>query len=171
MDNLHRSLFSSTLGSLSCFVVLIFLTTSIVLASSQIGNSDTDQLALLEIKAKIVDPTGLLSSWNKSDNFCEWYGVMCGCKHQRVTKLSLYSLNLSKTLSLYIGNLSFLRRIFLANNSITSGILSKVGHLSWLRLIFLGQNSFSGPIPSNLSYCANLFALPSTTTSLCQEST
>ena len=37
------------------------------------GNNETDQLALLEFKAKITDdPLQVMSSWNDSIHFCQW---------------------------------------------------------------------------------------------------
>uniref|UniRef100_A0A2N9G8F3 non-specific serine/threonine protein kinase n=1 Tax=Fagus sylvatica TaxID=28930 RepID=A0A2N9G8F3_FAGSY len=54
------------------------------------GNNETDRLALLEFKAKItLDPFGVMSSWNDSIHFCQWRGVTCGRRHQRVTVLDL----------------------------------------------------------------------------------
>ena len=157
MAHPSRCLFSLSPSSFLCFAALIVLTTTIVLASPQISGNETDRLALLEIKAKIVnDPTGVLSSWNKSNNFCGWFGVTCGLRHQRVTMLSLKCLNLSGTLSPHIGNLSFLRELHLWNNSFNSGIPMEVGRLFRLEKLFLYNNSFSGYIPSNLSYCTNL---------------
>uniref|UniRef100_A0A2N9G939 Leucine-rich repeat-containing N-terminal plant-type domain-containing protein n=1 Tax=Fagus sylvatica TaxID=28930 RepID=A0A2N9G939_FAGSY len=53
------------------------------------------RLALLEFKAKItLDPFGVMSSWNDSIHFCQWRGVTCGRRHQRVTVLDLQSLKL-----------------------------------------------------------------------------
>ena len=88
MDHPYRCLFTSSLGIVSCFATLIFLATSTILASPQINSNETDRLALLEIKAKIVDPVGALSSWNVSNDFYELYGVTCGRRHRRVTMLS-----------------------------------------------------------------------------------
>ena len=64
-----------------------FLVTSVVG-----GNNETDRLALLEFKAKIInDPLQVMSSWNDSFHFCRWRGVTCGRRHQRVTMLDLQS--------------------------------------------------------------------------------
>uniref|UniRef100_A0A6N2NK50 Reverse transcriptase Ty1/copia-type domain-containing protein n=1 Tax=Salix viminalis TaxID=40686 RepID=A0A6N2NK50_SALVM len=37
------------------------------------------------------DPFGALNSWNESFHFCEWSGVTCGRRHQRVVELDLHS--------------------------------------------------------------------------------
>ncbi|KAK1409298.1 hypothetical protein QVD17_35824 [Tagetes erecta] len=55
----------------------------------------SDHLALLEIKAKIThDPQGVLTSWNDSIPFCQWRGVTCGRRHERVTMLNLTDMGL-----------------------------------------------------------------------------
>ncbi|KAK9230370.1 hypothetical protein WN944_023337 [Citrus x changshan-huyou] len=100
-------------------------------------------------------PLGVTSSWNNSINLCQWTGVTCGHRHQRVTELDLESQNIGGFLSPYIGNLSFLRVINLANNSFHGQIPNEAGRLIRLETIVLSNNSFSGKIPTNLS-CFNL---------------
>ena len=47
--------------------------------------SEPDKQALLAFKSKVDDdPFGALSTWNDSVNFCQWLGVTCSLKHQRV---------------------------------------------------------------------------------------
>ncbi|KDO42815.1 hypothetical protein CISIN_1g039720mg [Citrus sinensis] len=105
---------------------------------------------------QLHDPLGVTKSWNNSINLCQWTGVTCGHRHQRVTKLDLESQNIGGFLSPYIGNLSFLRVINLANNSFHGQIPKEVGRLFRLETIVLSNNSFSGKIPTNLSRCFNL---------------
>ncbi|KAH9717787.1 protein kinase domain-containing protein [Citrus sinensis] len=107
-------------------------------------------------KSQLHDPLGVTKSWNNSINLCQWTGVTCGHRHQRVTKLDLESQNIGGFLSPYIGNLSFLRVINLANNSFHGQIPKEVGRLFRLETIVLSNNSFSGKIPTNLSRCFNL---------------
>ncbi|KAK3419910.1 hypothetical protein EUGRSUZ_G00673, partial [Eucalyptus grandis] len=122
-------------GSFSCLATIIFLLGS-VLALVEAGGDKTDRLALLEFKAQIADPGGVLSSWNDTSHICNWFGITCGRRHRRVTILDLASNNLFGIVPPHIGNLSFLRGMLLLNN-----------------------NSFSGQIPSNLSHCSNLLNL------------
>ncbi|XP_004307794.1 PREDICTED: LRR receptor-like serine/threonine-protein kinase EFR-like [Fragaria vesca subsp. vesca] len=101
------------------------------MASTSLGN-ETDRLALLAIKAQIhQDPNRpVMNSWNESTHFCMWYGVTCGRRHlQRVTKLDLRSLKLSGSVSPHIGNLSFLRALYLFDNSLTNKFPPEIGHL------------------------------------------
>ncbi|XP_057248273.1 uncharacterized protein LOC104905013 [Beta vulgaris subsp. vulgaris] len=124
------------------------------------SSSNNDKLALLEIKAKISDdPFGSMSSWNDTLHFCEWYGVTCGRRHQRVTVLDLHSSKLTGTLSPYLGNLSFLTTLHLENNSFSGIIPPEIGRLHRLRILWLSNNSIGGEIPSNISSCYNLVDL------------
>ncbi|XP_055962417.1 probable LRR receptor-like serine/threonine-protein kinase At3g47570 isoform X1 [Mercurialis annua] len=135
-------------------IIHLFLIFTLIHAAT----NGTDGLALLEFKAKITDdPLGVMTSWNSSHHFCEWYGVVCGSRHhQRVTVLYLYSLQLSGSISPHIGNLSFLRELHLYNNSFRYEIPPQIGHLRRLQVLYLLNNSLGGKIPSNLSSCSNL---------------
>ncbi|KAF8017589.1 hypothetical protein BT93_H2696 [Corymbia citriodora subsp. variegata] len=144
--------------SFSCLTTIILLLGS-PLGSMEAGGNEIDRLALLEFKARIADPGGVLSSWNDTSHFCEWYGIKCGHRHRRVIVLDLHSNNLLGFVPPHIGNLSFLREIDLGNNSFHSKIPSEFGRLLRLQKLFLDNNSFSGQIPLNLSHCSNLLAL------------
>uniref|UniRef100_A0A6N2KLY9 non-specific serine/threonine protein kinase n=1 Tax=Salix viminalis TaxID=40686 RepID=A0A6N2KLY9_SALVM len=100
-----------------------------------------------------------MRSWNSSVHFCRWSGVKCSRKHQRVTVLDLRSLELSGSVSPYIGNLSFLREIYLQNNSFRHEIPAQIGRLHRLQILLLHNNSFSGEIPASISGSYNLVAL------------
>ncbi|XP_050236384.1 probable LRR receptor-like serine/threonine-protein kinase At3g47570 [Mercurialis annua] len=123
-------------------------------------SNETDRLALLQFKARITDdPLGVMSSWNNSYHFCRWYGITCGSKHQRVTILDLRTLKLSGSISPHIGNLSFLRELYLENNAFRSEIPPQIGRLRRLQVLFLPNNLITGKIPTNLSSCSNLESL------------
>ncbi|MCI19977.1 kinase-like protein, partial [Trifolium medium] len=72
-----------------------------------LGN-DTDQLSLLSFKEAVVDPFHILTYWNSSTNFCNWHGVTCSLRHQRVTALNLQGYGLQGFIPPEIGNLTFL---------------------------------------------------------------
>ncbi|XP_065637672.1 probable LRR receptor-like serine/threonine-protein kinase At3g47570 [Quercus suber] len=121
------------------------------------GNNETDRLALLEFKAKITaDPLQVLSSWNHSIHFCQWRGVTCGRRHQRVIKLDLQSSKLVGSISPHVGNLSFLKNLSLPGNSFRNEIPSEIDHLRRLQILEMYNNTLSGKIPRNLSHCTNL---------------
>ncbi|XP_017247023.2 probable LRR receptor-like serine/threonine-protein kinase At3g47570 [Daucus carota subsp. sativus] len=118
-------------------------------------SNDTDQEALLSFKASITDdPLRVLASWNNSIHFCHWTGVTCSHKRQRVTSLRLTLKHLVVgTLSPYIGNLSFLREIYLYGNNFHGSVPNEVGRLFRLQYLILRNNSFQGGVPANLSHC------------------
>ncbi|CAI0549978.1 unnamed protein product [Linum tenue] len=137
---------------------LCFLTTTTAVASRIILSNETDRMALLEFKSKILgDPLGALSSWNDSTHFCRWYGVSCSKRHLgRVQVLDLHSEKLSGSISPHIGNLSFLKKLVLLNNSLSGGIPSEIGRLRRLHELRISENSLEGEIPSNISGCSVL---------------
>nr|GEV21237.1 leucine-rich repeat protein [Tanacetum cinerariifolium] len=144
---------SSRISFLFYGLVIICLTSATVFASN--GSNETDYHALLSFKSKIThDPYKVLTSWNHSFHFCEWSGISCGNK--RVTVLQLDSQGLEGSLSPYVGNLSFLRKLGLWNNSLQGTIPHELGRLSRLRILYIYDNKFSGVIPTNLSGCSNL---------------
>ncbi|XP_017230033.1 probable LRR receptor-like serine/threonine-protein kinase At3g47570 isoform X2 [Daucus carota subsp. sativus] len=138
------------------------LFTLLVLARPQkyvfaFSSNDTDQQALFSFKAFIKDdPLGVLDSWNSSIHFCHWTGITCSRRRQRVTVLDLSSLNLAGTLSPHMGNLSFLRTIYLNKNNFHGLIPNEIGRLWRLRKLDLESNSFQGGFPSNLLHCRDI---------------
>ncbi|KAM5556685.1 hypothetical protein ABKV19_024192 [Rosa sericea] len=129
-------------------VMNFFLPTTI---ARSFGN-ETDQFALLKFKESIItDPLGFLNSWNDSLHFCNWHGISCGSRHQRVVALNLSHSDLHGTISPYTGNLSFLRSIDLENNNFSGKIPQQLDHLHRLRLLNLGRNMLEGGIPVNLT--------------------
>ncbi|KAJ0909763.1 putative non-specific serine/threonine protein kinase [Helianthus annuus] len=123
-----------------------------------LNGTNVDRLALLAIKSMIKgDPQGLLTSWNHSStDFCQWQGVTCSPRHQRVTHLNLSSGGLIGTLSPSIGNLSFIRVIQLSHSSFSGEIPPEIGRLFRLRELHLRNNSFTGSIPDTITNCSNL---------------
>lgn len=126
------------------FITLLIL----VVANSKVvhtfSNNVTDQQALFSFKASITDvPLGVMSSWNKSIHFCNWKGVTCSRRHQRVTSLNLSSQRLVGTLSSHIGNLSFLREIDLHQNNFHGSIPNEIGRLFSLTKTYSSKQLFS----------------------------
>ncbi|KAI9108033.1 hypothetical protein K1719_020906 [Acacia pycnantha] len=125
-------------------------------AASALGN-ESDYMALLKFKESIAsDPFEVLSSWNSSSHFCNWHGITCSNKHQRVVELRLPGYHLRGVLSPYVGNLSFLRNLYLPNNSFHGEIPPELGRLLRLQQLSLRDNTLSGQIPINLTNCNEL---------------
>ncbi|XP_058099635.1 putative receptor-like protein kinase At3g47110 isoform X2 [Magnolia sinica] len=121
-----------------------------------LGN-ETDRLALLAFKSLITsDPIRVLSSWNNSLHFCNWQGVTCSYRHQRITALNLTSKSLVGSISPHVANLTFLRAIDLSNNSFHGTIPRDIGRLFRLKVLSLSENSLQGEIPSNLTGLSDL---------------
>ncbi|OAY37704.1 probable LRR receptor-like serine/threonine-protein kinase At3g47570 [Manihot esculenta] len=134
-------------------LVLFFLQ---FLQAHSSGNH-TDKLALLNFKAEIIsDPDEILNSWNDSLPFCQWYGITCSRRHQRVTLMVLGDHNLIGSISPHIGNLSFLRILNLQNNGFNGRIPQEIGNLLRLQQLNLNNNMIEGDIPLNLTRCSRL---------------
>ena len=118
--------------------------------------NETDRLALIKFKESIThDPNMMLSSWNVSMHFCNWFGITCGRWHQRVTALDLQGCKLRGSISPYISNLTFLRIINFRNNSFYGKIPHEVGHLFWLQELRPNNKTLEGEVPLILSNCSN----------------
>ncbi|KAM7466092.1 hypothetical protein LguiB_013654 [Lonicera macranthoides] len=119
--------------------------------------NQTDLLPLMAFKGAIQDPYGALSSWNNTMHYCHWRGISCGRKHRhRVVALKLASQGLIGSLSPHIGNLSFLKTIYLEDNSFIGEISQSLGSLFRLQVVNFSNNSFNHELPKNLSNCVNL---------------
>ncbi|KAG6734399.1 hypothetical protein I3842_01G271100, partial [Carya illinoinensis] len=148
--------------SWSVFAILPIISALCFFVSSAyvISGNETDRLALLQFKAKMIDkPVMIFSSWNETFHFCQWYGVTCGGRHKRVTRLHLGSQKLVGSLSPFIGNLSFLRSLNLSHNSLSHEIPPELGRLHRLQYLDLYNNSSGGRIPTNISSCSSLEVL------------
>ncbi|KAA8535542.1 hypothetical protein F0562_030540 [Nyssa sinensis] len=118
----------------------------------------TDQHALLAFKTEIkIDPNNILgSNWNTTTNFCNWVGVSCSRRRQRVRALELGHMGLQGTISPYVGNLSFLVRLNLRNNSFHGPLTHQIGRLGRLKELILADNKMEGIIPPTLFHCRML---------------
>ncbi|XP_009607907.3 putative receptor-like protein kinase At3g47110 isoform X1 [Nicotiana tomentosiformis] len=153
----------SSLFFLSFHAILfmfLYLTFPQYVSAGILGNQ-SDKLALLEFKSKIIeDPQELMDSWNATLNVCKWPGVTCGHKHQRVISLNLNGHRLAGSISPSIGNLSFLRILDISDNSFHGVIPSEIGQLIRLQTLNLSFNFIGGEIPFSLSrYCVNIVNL------------
>ncbi|CDP08219.1 unnamed protein product [Coffea canephora] len=112
----------------------------------------TDQSALLALKAHITSGQQefLSKNWSSAaaaSSVCDWIGVQCGSRHQRVTALNISNMGLTGTIPPDLGNLSFLVSLDLRNNSFHGNLLEELSHLRRLRFIRFSKNNFTGEIP------------------------
>ncbi|EEC67760.1 hypothetical protein OsI_35288 [Oryza sativa Indica Group] len=120
----------------------------------------TDRLSLLEFKKAIsMDPQQALMSWNDSNYFCSWEGVLCRVKTpHRVISLNLTNRGLVGQISPALGNMTFLKFLSLSTNSFTGEIHLSLGHLHRLETLDLSNNTLQGDIP-DFTNCSNLKSL------------
>ncbi|CAL5089025.1 unnamed protein product [Urochloa decumbens] len=150
------------------YLSLFYLCSHALVAMGGINVTMADESVLLSFKSMLSSPSEeLLASWNTSNNFCNWPGVVCGRKHtKRVIALRMDSFNLSGRVSPFLGNLSFLRVLDLSNNHLSDQIPSELGRLARLRVLNLSRNYLQGSIPVALAQCTNLTTLDLTSNQL-----
>jgi hypothetical protein len=132
------------------WVALLLLVSVHVIATTYKPDKDS----LLQFKAGVVDPGGLLDSWSEWTDPCidQWPGVSCTCypffetgaqRRQTCYPLAPYLANQgSRVLQLNLGD----KRV--TDWNMLSGTLpSSIGNLTELRILNLRGNSFYGPIP------------------------
>ncbi|MBA0849441.1 hypothetical protein Goshw_016095 [Gossypium schwendimanii] len=134
---------------LSLVVVILFLN-FVCSFSMESPNITTDRFALLALKSHVTsDPKRFLATnWSTSTSVCNWIGVTCGSKNLRVTVLNLTGMGLVGTIPSHLGNLSFLSRLNIMNNSFQGLLPNHLANLHRLKFINLGNNKFGGEIPS-----------------------
>eukprot|EP01018_Ginkgo_biloba_P027380 Gb_35296 [translate_table: standard] len=150
------------------YLVLLFvlLSSSFLLRPSRSHhhsklNNLSDQNALLGFKASIThDPNNALHNWNPSIlSFCNWTGVGCSLKRERVATLNVTGMALQGSISPLLGNLSFLKVVDLSANNFNGRIPYQLGRLFRLRKLQLCKNQLEGSIPSSLAACRSLQTL------------
>eukprot|EP00253_Pinus_taeda_P012067 PITA_12067 len=118
----------------------------------------SDQHALLAFKSAITyDPyQSLTTSWMSNVSFCQWRGIICSRRRQRVVSLNVSHMGLQGTISPLLANLSFLRVLSLMNNSFHGNIPYQLGTLFRLKMLRLSKNQLQGSIPPTLANCSSL---------------
>eukprot|EP00253_Pinus_taeda_P030460 PITA_30460 len=157
----------SSLLFLSTFISL-FLTPSIFSSAFQLSdhqhprhsNASDEEALLAFLSAITYDPwQSLAATWKRNVSFCEWRGVICSRRRQRVVSLNVSSMELQGTISPLLGNLSFLRILDLGNNTFHGHIPYQLGNLFRLKKLYLYLNQLQGSVPPNLGRCRRLSIL------------
>ncbi|XP_031122598.1 LRR receptor-like serine/threonine-protein kinase GSO2 [Ipomoea triloba] len=140
-------------------LVLVALMLSLCMATQPVASNSSadDKAALLALKATITsDPFGVLSNWSHQTPYCDWIGVTCNDKHQRVTQLNLFDMGLIGTIPKEIAHLSFLSTFNISANSFHGHIPDTIGFLTKLQTLDLSYNSLTGNIPATLYNVSSL---------------
>ncbi|GFQ03475.1 LRR receptor-like serine/threonine-protein kinase fls2 [Phtheirospermum japonicum] len=135
---------------LVAIIVLLLVHNDQIMAMS-LTNITTDKSALLTFKSHLyLSPSHILSkNWSaNSASVCDWIGVTCGSRHQRVAALDLSMMVLTGTLVPHLGNLTFLVSLKLSSNKFHGVLPSELIRLRRLKVVDLRLNIFTGEIPS-----------------------
>ncbi|KAG6489097.1 probable LRR receptor-like serine/threonine-protein kinase IRK [Zingiber officinale] len=128
---------------------VIFLFSSLfLLGESGSSSLNDDILGLIVFKSGLEDPQSKLSSWSEDDESpCNWDGVRCGPKSNRVTELNLDGFGLSGRLGRGLLWLQFLQTLSLSDNNFSGSLSADFLRLESLQSLDLSANNLSGAIP------------------------
>ncbi|KAF6144812.1 hypothetical protein GIB67_038911 [Kingdonia uniflora] len=116
--------------------------------------TEADFQSLQAIKHELIDPRGVLRSWNDSGNGAcsgEWAGIKCA--KGQVIVIQLPWRGLGGRISEKIAQLSALRKLSLHDNLIGGMVPSSLGFIPNLRGVQLFNNRLSGSIPPSIGSC------------------
>ncbi|CDP00842.1 unnamed protein product [Coffea canephora] len=140
-------------------VLLHFITTSSAGASIANNRNNTIDLnAFLAFKSTIFDPQRIIpTNWSTSSSVCNWIGITCNTRHQRVAAINLSYMGIAGTIPPQLGNLSFLVWLSVSNNSFHGHLPTELSRLRRLKYINLKGNAFEGEFPSWLGCLSALW--------------
>ncbi|KAL2967126.1 hypothetical protein AAZX31_16G158000 [Glycine max] len=136
----------------------------VVSAQDHIMCIQTEREALLQFKAAIEDPYGMLSSWTTSD-CCQWQGIRCSNLTAHVLMLDLHGDLFNDVPQRYMSGeihkslmeLQQLKYLNLSWNSFQGrGIPEFLGSLTNLRYLDLSLSNFGGNIPTQFGSLSHL---------------
>ncbi|KAG9145709.1 hypothetical protein Leryth_024800 [Lithospermum erythrorhizon] len=149
---------SVTLISIEIAILILqFVSNSLLVVTHTTTNINTDEVALLSLKAHVTDTGNVISShWSVSTPVCNWLGVTCKIRHGRVATLNLRNFGLVGTIPSHLGNLSFLEHLDLSNNTLHGNIPKELARLRRLNYLNLRFNYLDGDMPGWLGSLAKL---------------
>ncbi|KAK1432919.1 hypothetical protein QVD17_09822 [Tagetes erecta] len=118
-----------------------------------VSGDDSDKSWLLEFKASVSDPAGVLSSWKlSSSDHCSWIGVTCG-SNSRVLALNITGGGNFGEFTCYkydqfpLYGFGIRKNCVDRNVKLVGKLSSSVSKLSELRVLSLPFNDLSGELP------------------------
>ncbi|KAF8392999.1 hypothetical protein HHK36_021240 [Tetracentron sinense] len=139
-----------------CLIIIL-----VVVSSEENAQVLKDRASLLSFMSGIVsDPDHALESWNSSSfQVCNWTGIRCDSRNDRVVELDLSSRSLRGTISQALSNLSFLSVLDFSGNFFGGQIPAELGALSRLKQLSFSSNLLEGKIPAELGLLRRLVYL------------
>ncbi|KAL0375893.1 UNVERIFIED_CONTAM: putative leucine-rich repeat receptor-like protein kinase [Sesamum calycinum] len=133
--------------------ILCSLLVALVQVFGTAARTNTDDSVALEALKDVWK--NLPPSWD-GDDPCgnDWDGI--SCSDDRVTSISLGSMNLNGQLSSDIQKLSALETLDLSYNNLTGALPTSIGNLKNLTTLILVGCGFSGPIPDTIGSLTKL---------------
>ncbi|XP_024521780.1 leucine-rich repeat protein 1 [Selaginella moellendorffii] len=115
------------------------------------GKANREGEALAAFKEALVDPNGVLDSWDPSlVNPCTWFRVTCN-SDDFVMRIDLENASLRGRLVPHLASLRHLQYLELNNNLLSGSIPRELGELKELISLDLYDNYLTGTIPDTLS--------------------
>ncbi|KAI3946725.1 hypothetical protein MKW98_003288 [Papaver atlanticum] len=143
----------------TCLCITMYSTIVSGRNTTQVSFSN-DRLSLLNFMSSITsDPENALESWKSSKQVCNWTGIGCSDKLNRVVQLDLSGKSLRGTISSVISDLSFLSVLDLSGNYFSGRIPPQIGQLGRLTQLSLASNLLVGEIPAELGNLTKLVYL------------
>uniref|UniRef100_A0A8I6YP78 Leucine-rich repeat-containing N-terminal plant-type domain-containing protein n=1 Tax=Hordeum vulgare subsp. vulgare TaxID=112509 RepID=A0A8I6YP78_HORVV len=140
---------------LLCLLISQATSTSHGQASVSGACISSERDALLSFKASLLDPAGILSSWQGED-CCQWKGVRCSSRTGHLIKLNLRNVDMVHYMDYYMYDYSYpnmSRSLSLSAGEMSSSLAT----LQHLRYLDLSWNDFNGTsIPVFLASLKNL---------------
>ncbi|KAK6137442.1 hypothetical protein DH2020_028799 [Rehmannia glutinosa] len=144
-------------------ILIFFFITTIHLAHWSLAENNTAKfrprecMALLKIKAELIDNAGRLSAWKDGIDCCDWEGILCDNQTYHVVAIDLHGsknlsvARLSGNISQSLLDLPHLKYLDLSFNHFNEiQIPEFIGSLGNLHHLKLHSSYFSGLIPHNL---------------------
>ncbi|KAH9651709.1 hypothetical protein KPL70_026859 [Citrus sinensis] len=131
------------------FLLLHCLILSFMIASANTTSITTDQQALLALKGHVTDDLAkkLARNWDTSSFVCNWTGITCDVRSQRVTALNISGLNLTGTIPSELGDLSSLQTLDLSFHWFSGSIPASIYNMSSLLSINFTNNTLFAELP------------------------
>ncbi|XP_024171687.2 receptor-like protein EIX2 [Rosa chinensis] len=155
----------SGLVGLVCLAIASAICCSSVGSSNNIMCLESERHALLQFKQGLVDESSALDSWKGEKDCCKWRGIACNNQTGHVITLDLsysyyHSIKRRGEISPSLLELRYLNYLDLSYNDFGGMIIPKfIGSLSQLKELKLADANFSGPIPPQLGNLSNLHTL------------